>query len=53
MPVGPQGKHIAGMSPQARDGLRAHLRERMTPGPDGRIVYESVANAAKGRVPGP
>jgi ubiquinone/menaquinone biosynthesis C-methylase UbiE len=51
VPVGPQGKHIAGMSSAERDRLRAHLRERVPVAPDGRIVYESVANAAKGRVP--
>jgi ubiquinone/menaquinone biosynthesis C-methylase UbiE len=51
VPVGPQGKHIASMSPAAREKLRAHLRERIVPDPDGRVVYESVANAAKGRVP--
>ncbi len=52
VPVGPQGKHIASMSPAAREKLRVHLRERMPAAPDGRIVYESVANAARGRVPG-
>lgn len=51
VPVGPQGKHIAAMSPAAREELRARLRERVTATPDGRIVYDSVANAAKGRVP--
>jgi ubiquinone/menaquinone biosynthesis C-methylase UbiE len=51
VPVGPQGKRIAAMSPAERDELRKRLRERLTPAPDGRIVYEAIANAAKGRVP--
>jgi SAM-dependent methyltransferase len=52
VPIGPQGKVIAGMSPGAREQLRARLREQLTAAPDGRIVYESFANAVKGRVPG-
>ncbi len=51
VPVGPQGKRIAAMSPAERDELRLRLRERLSPAPDGRIVYEAIANAAKGRVP--
>lgn len=51
VPIGPQGKLIAGMSPNAREQLRAHLRGRLAGASDGRIVYESFANAVKGRVP--
>ena len=52
VPVGPQGKVIAGMSPAARAQLRMRLREFLPAASDGRIVYESFANAVKGRVPG-
>ena len=51
VPVGPQGKVIAGMSPAAREQLRTRLREFLPAASDGRIVYESFANAVKGRVP--
>jgi SAM-dependent methyltransferase len=51
VPVGPQGKVIAGMSPGARAQLRVRLREHLPVTSDGRIVYESFANAVKGRVP--
>ena len=47
-PVGPGGKAIAQLSPAERERLRAVLRERVPPGPDGRIVYEARANAIKG-----
>ena len=52
VPVGPQGKAIAALSEDQRNRVRAWLRRRLPPGPDGRIVYESFANAVKGRVPG-
>jgi SAM-dependent methyltransferase len=52
VPVGPQGKVIAGMSPGEREQLRVRLREHLPATSDGRIVYESFANAVKGRVPG-
>ena len=51
VPVGPQGKSIEAMSTSAREKLRTHLRDRLPIAPDGRIVYESFANAVKGRVP--
>ena len=51
VPVGPQGKVIAGMSPAAREQLRTRLREQLPVASDGRILYESFANAVKGRVP--
>jgi hypothetical protein len=50
VPVGPQGKAIQEMSPTVRAQLRARLREQLPVGPDGRIAYESFANAVKGRV---
>ncbi len=52
VPVGPQGKVIAGMSPGEREQLRVGLREHLLATSDGRIVYELLANAVKGRVPG-
>jgi ubiquinone/menaquinone biosynthesis C-methylase UbiE len=51
VPIGPQGKLIDGMSPSVREQLRTHLRGHLPVTPDGRIVYESFANAVKGRVP--
>jgi SAM-dependent methyltransferase len=51
VPIGPQGKIIAGMSASAREELRACLRDHLPVSSDGRIVYESFANAVKGRVP--
>jgi hypothetical protein len=50
VPIGPQGKVIAGLSSNARDQLRTRLREYLPAASDGRIVYESFANAIKGRV---
>ena len=50
VPVGPQGKAISEMSPSAREQLRAKVREQLTVAPDGRIAYESFANAVRGRV---
>jgi ubiquinone/menaquinone biosynthesis C-methylase UbiE len=50
VPIGPQGKSIEKMSAHAREELRTRLRERLPPNSDGRIVYESFANAVKGRV---
>jgi hypothetical protein len=52
VPVGPQGKLIESMSTSVREQLRTRLRKRLPIAPDGRIVYESFANAVKGRVPG-
>ena len=51
VPVGPQGKVIAGMSAAAREQLRTRLREQLPAASDGHILYESLANAVKGRVP--
>ncbi len=52
VPIGPQGKLIEGMSTSAREQLRTRLRDHLPIASDGRIVYESFANAVKGRVPG-
>jgi hypothetical protein len=50
VPVGPQGKVIAGMSTDARDQLRTRLREQLPAAPAGHIFYESFANAVRGHV---
>jgi ubiquinone/menaquinone biosynthesis C-methylase UbiE len=50
VPVGPPGKAIREMSAAAREQLRARAREQLLIGSDGRIAYESFANAVKGRV---
>lgn len=50
VPVGPQGKAIAALRPDAREKLRARLREQLPIAADGRIAYEAFANAVKGRV---
>jgi SAM-dependent methyltransferase len=52
VPIGPQGKLIESMSVSAREQLRERLREHLPIASDGRIVYDSFANAVKGRVPG-
>jgi len=51
VPVGPQGKVIAGMSHGEREQLRERLREQLPATSDGQIVYDSFANAVRGRVP--
>jgi SAM-dependent methyltransferase len=52
VPVGPQGKAIESMTPETRARLRARVREQIPAAADGRIAYESFANAVKGRVGG-
>lgn len=52
VPIGPQGKAIAGLSEDQRQQVRDWLRQRLPAGADGRIIYEGVANAVRGRVPG-
>jgi SAM-dependent methyltransferase len=52
VPVAPSGKAIHDMSPAAREQVRARVREQLAVGSDGRIAYESFANAVKGRVSG-
>jgi SAM-dependent methyltransferase len=48
VPIGPQGKIIAGMSANAKEELRSWLRDHLNMSTDGRIVYESSANCVKG-----
>jgi SAM-dependent methyltransferase len=51
VPVGPQGKLIDRMSADEKERLRTRLRGHLPTDANGRIVYESFANAIKGRVP--
>lgn len=50
VPAGASGKAIHELSPVAREQVRGRLREHLQVGSDGRIAYESFANAIKGRV---
>ena len=50
VPVAPSGNAIRQLSPAARQQVRARVREQLRVGSDGRIAYESFANAVKGRV---
>jgi hypothetical protein len=50
VPVAPSGNAIHEMSAAAREQVRARVREQLLVGSDGRIAYESFANAVKGRV---
>jgi hypothetical protein len=43
---------VANLTPAKRDELREHLREKLTPAPGGRIVYDAFCNAVKGTAPG-
>jgi SAM-dependent methyltransferase len=49
VPAGASGQAIHDLSPAAREQVRVRLRDQMRAGPDGRIAYESFANAIKGR----
>ena len=51
VPVGPAGQAIRRLTPEAREKLKAQLRQQLPAGPDGRIAYEAFANAVRGRVP--
>jgi SAM-dependent methyltransferase len=51
VPVGPSGKALSELTPNAREQLRARLRERLPIAADGTITYEAFANAVKGVVP--
>jgi SAM-dependent methyltransferase len=51
VPIGPQGKFIDRMSADEKERLRRRLHDHLPAGADGRIVYESFANAVRGRVP--
>jgi SAM-dependent methyltransferase len=50
-PAGPPGRFILGLAPEDRERVRASLTNFLPVGGDGRIRFESVANAVKGRVP--
>ena len=52
VPVGPQGKLIQGCHRARGSNSERDLRDQLPVAADGRIVYESFANAVKGRVPG-
>ena len=51
VPIGPSGNAVANLTPAKRDQLREHLRQKLKPAADGRIVYEAFANAVKGHAP--
>ncbi len=51
VPVGPSGKALAELSPNAREQLKARLRKRLPIAADGSIAYEAFANAVKGLAP--
>src|SRR5215467_6614424 len=51
VPVGPTGKALSELTPNAREQLKTLLRERLPIAADGSIVYEAFANAVKGIVP--
>src|SRR3984885_9183253 len=51
LPVGPTGQAVSKLSPDMREKYKQRLREILPIAADGRIAYEAVANAAKGRVP--
>ena len=48
IPIGPQGKFIEALPQSVRDELQAELKAHLPTQADGRIVYESFANAVKG-----
>jgi ubiquinone/menaquinone biosynthesis C-methylase UbiE len=50
-PVGTSGQAIAALSPDVREQLMVRLREQLPVAVDGRIIYEAIANAVKGKVP--
>jgi hypothetical protein len=51
VPIGPSGNAVANLTPAKREELQEHLREKLKPAPDGRIVYEAFCNAVKGTAP--
>lgn len=51
--VGPLAKTWNKMTPGTREQLQAHLRKTMATSSDGRVTYQVVANAVKGRLPEP
>jgi SAM-dependent methyltransferase len=51
LPAGPHAKFVAALPEAAKAELQRRLRAMLPPAPDGRIAYESTANAIKGRRP--
>ena len=51
--VGPPGKFIQGLAPEARDALRERVKDHLPVAADGSIAYEAFANAIQGRAPQP
>ena len=51
VPIGPSGNAVANLTPAKREELREHVREKLKPTPDGRIIYEAFCNAVKGTAP--
>jgi SAM-dependent methyltransferase len=49
-PAGASGTAIHDLSPTVREQVRARVRQQLLVGANGRISYESIANAVKGRV---
>ena len=50
MPLGPQAKIIQNLSAETKEKLRAQLQKNLPIAQDGKISYESFANAVKGIV---
>jgi ubiquinone/menaquinone biosynthesis C-methylase UbiE len=51
VPMGSFGAAIVALPPADKDRLKARLRETLPSGAGGRIAYEALVNAVKGRVP--
>jgi ubiquinone/menaquinone biosynthesis C-methylase UbiE len=49
-PAGPSGQAITALSPDEREEVKARLRKQLPVAADGRITYEAIANAVKGKV---
>jgi ubiquinone/menaquinone biosynthesis C-methylase UbiE len=52
VPVGPLGKVLAGLSPAEVKALREELQTSLPVRADGKIAYEAVANAVRGKKTG-
>ncbi len=51
LPAGPQAKMLQSLSAQRLDDIRQLLRESLPIAADGRIAFQSFANAVKGQAP--
>ena len=51
VPIGPAGQAIHRLPTERQQQLKAELRKQLPERPDGRVTYEAIANAVKGRVP--